>query len=96
MANYIQKSYVPAFGNKNIMTTNIVEDISFLVNEANSGDGNQQVLGTSVWANKFTPVGSIDEDITLPTPGSFTYPTPLQMSAGKILTVPVVTTLTIV
>lgn len=96
MANYIQKSYLPTFGNKNPMTTSIVEDISFLVEQVNSGNGNQQVLGTSVWANKFTPVGSINEDITLPTPGSFTYPTPLEMSVGKTLTIPVGTTLTIV
>jgi len=96
MANYIQKSYVPTFGNKNIMTTNIVEDISFLVNEANSGDGNQQVLGTSVWANGFRVVGCIGEDITLPDNSNLEFTSPLSLCAGTTLTVPVGTTLTIV
>lgn len=96
MANYIQKSYVPTFGNKNIMTTNIVEDISFLVNEANSGDGNQQVLGTSVWANGFRVVGCIGEDITLPDNSNLEFTSPLSMCVGATLTVPVGTTLTIV
>jgi hypothetical protein len=96
MANYIQKSYVPTFGNKNIMTTNIVEDISFLVNEANSGDGNQQVLGTSVWANGFRVVGCIGEDITLPNNSKFEFTGPLSMCVGATLTVPVGTTLTVV
>lgn len=50
----------------------------------------------SVWMNGFTPVGCINEDITLPTPGTFTYPTPLTMCVGKTLTVPVGTTLIIV
>jgi hypothetical protein len=96
MANYIQKSYVPTFGNKNIMTTNIVEDISFLVNEANSGDGNQQVLGTSVWANGFRVVGCIGEDITLPDNSNLEFTGPLSMCVGATLTVPVGTTLTVV
>jgi len=96
MANYIQKSYVPTFGNKNIMTTNIVEDISFLVNEANSGDGNQQVLGTSVWANGFRVVGCIGEDITLPDNSNLEFTGPLSLCIGATLTVPVGTTLTVV
>lgn len=96
MANYIQKSYIPTFGNKNIMTTNIVEDISFLVNEANSGAGNQQVLGTSVWANGFRVVGCIGEDITLPDNSNLEFTGPLSMCLGATLTVPVGTTLTIV
>ncbi len=96
MANYIQKSYIPTFGNKNIMTTNIVEDISFLVNEANSGAGNQQVLGTSVWANGFRVVGCIGEDITLPDNSNLQYTSPLSMCVGATLTVPVGTTLAVV
>ena len=96
MANYIQKSYVPTFGNKNIMTTNIVEDISFLVNESNSGAGNQQVLGTSVWANGFRVVGCIGEDITLPDNSNLEFTGPLSMCVGATLTVPVGTTLTVV
>ena len=52
--------------------------------------------GGSIWTNGFTPVGCINEDITLPTPGAFTYPSPLAMCVGKTLTVPVGTTLTIV
>ena len=96
MANYIQKSYVPTFGNRNIMTTNIVEDISFLVNEANSGDGNQQVLGTSIWANGFRVVGCIGEDITLPDNSNLEFTGPLSICVGATLTVPVGTTLTVV
>jgi hypothetical protein len=53
-------------------------------------------LGNSIWLNLFTPVGCIDEDITLPTPGTFTYPTPLIMCVGNTLTIPVGTTLIIV
>jgi hypothetical protein len=41
-------------------------------------------------------VGCINEDITLPTPGNFTYQSPLAMCVGKTLTIPVGTTLTIV
>jgi hypothetical protein len=50
----------------------------------------------SIWTNAFTPVGCINEDITLPTPGTFTYPSPLAMCVGKTLTIPVGTTLIIV
>lgn len=50
----------------------------------------------SIWTNKFTPVGCINENITLPTPGTFTYPSPLAMCVGKTLTIPVGTTLIIV
>ena len=96
MANYIQKSYLPPFGNKSPMDTNIVEDIRYLVEQANSGAGNQQVLGTSVWANGFTVVGSIGEDITLPDNSNLQYTSPLSMGVGATLTVPVGTTLTVV
>ena len=66
MSNYIQKSYIRQFGNKqNSMETNIVEDLQYLINESNAG-GNQQVLGASIWANGFRIVGCIGEDITLP------------------------------
>jgi hypothetical protein len=53
-------------------------------------------VGASIWANKFTPVGCISEDITLPTPGAFTYPSPLSICVGGSVTVPVGTTLTVV
>ena len=93
---YIQKSYVPTFGNKNIMTTNIVEDISFLVNQSNSGIGNQQALGASIWANGFRVVGCIGENITLPENSNLEYTGPLSICVGASITVPVGTTLTIV
>lgn len=50
---------------------------------------------TSIWANRFTPVGPITEDIILP-PGNFTYPSPMSIGVGGSVTVPVGTTLTIV
>jgi hypothetical protein len=97
MSNYIQKSYIPKYGNKdNFMENNIIEDISFLVSASNSGSGNQQVLGTSVWANGFRVVGCIGEDITLPENSNLEYTSPLSMCAGATLTIPVGTTLTIV
>jgi hypothetical protein len=58
--------------------------------------GSNQVLGVSIWANGFQSVGCINEDITLPTPGNFTYQSPLVMCVGKTLTIPVGTTLTII
>jgi hypothetical protein len=58
--------------------------------------GSNEVLGVSIWANGFKSVGCINEDITLPTPGNFTYPSPLAMCVGKTLTIPVGTTLTII
>jgi|694.fasta_scaffold13212_11 hypothetical protein len=72
----------------------IVEDIQELVAGLNSGTGNQQVLGTSIWANGFTIVGAITEDITLPAGATVQYTGPLLMSAT--LTIPLGTTLTIV
>lgn len=72
----------------------IVEDIQELVAELNTGGGNQQVLGTSIWANGFTIVGAITEDITLPDNANIQYTGPLLM-AGT-LTIPSSTTLTIV
>jgi hypothetical protein len=67
-----------------------VEDLAAQLSNSN------QVLGLSTWANKFTPVGCINEDITLPASGNFTYPTPLAMCVGKTLTIPVGTTLSII
>jgi hypothetical protein len=58
--------------------------------------GSNEVLGVSIWANGFQSVGCINEDITLPTPGNFTYQSPLAMCVGKTLTIPVGTTLTII
>ena len=52
-------------------------------------------VATSVWANRFTPVGPITEDIILP-PGNFTYPSPMLIGVGGSVTVPVGTTLTVV
>ena len=72
----------------------IVEDIQELVAGLNTGGGNQQVLGTSIWANGFTVIGAITEDITLPANANIQYTGPLLM-AGT-LTIPSSTTLTIV
>lgn len=94
---YIQKSYIRQFGNKqNFMETNIVEDLQYLINESNSGSGNQQVLGSSIWANGFRVIGCIGEDITLPENSNIEFTGPLAMCVGATLTVPVGTTLTIV
>lgn len=97
MSNYTQKSYIPKFGNKdNFMENNIIEDITYLVGQANSGSGNQQVLGTSIWANGFRVVGCIGEDIVLPENANIEYTGPLSICVGSSITVPVGTTLTIV
>jgi hypothetical protein len=94
---YIQKSYIRQFGNKqNFMETNIVEDLQYLVDQANSGSGNQQVLGASIWANGFRIIGCIGEDITLPDNCNVEFTGPLVMCAGATLIVPAGTTLTIV
>ena len=80
MSNYIQKSYFKKFGNKdNSMETNIIEDITYLVDQANSGSGNQQVLGASIWANGFRIVGCIGEDIVLPDNTNIEFTGPLSM-----------------
>ena len=94
--SYIQKSYIRQFGNKqNFMETNIVEDLQYLINESNAG-GNQQVIGSSIWANGFRVVGCIGEDITLPENSNLEFTGPLSMCVGSTLTIPVGTTLTIV
>jgi hypothetical protein len=94
--SYIQKSYIRQFGNKqNFMETNIVEDLQYLINESNAG-GNQQVIGSSIWANGFRVVGCIGEDITLPENSNLEFTGPLAMCVGSTLTIPVGTTLTIV
>ena len=95
--NYIQKSYFKKYGNKdNSMEPKIIEDITYLVGQANSGSGNQQVLGASVWANGFKIVGCIGEDILLPENSTVEFTGPLAMCVGSTLTVPAETTLTIV
>lgn len=95
--SYIQKSYQKKFGNKdNSMETNIIDDITYLVEQANAGSGNQQVLGTSIWANGFRIVGCIGEDITLPDNSNVEFTSTLAMCVGATLTIPVGTTLTIV
>jgi len=86
-----QRSQLKGFG----QSTNekyIVEDINDIVTELNAGGG-QQVLGTSIWANGFTIVGAITEDITLPAGATVNYTGPLLMSGT--LTVPTGTTLNI-
>jgi hypothetical protein len=86
-----QRSQLKGFG----QSTNekyIVEDINQIITELNTG-GNQQVLGTSIWANGFTIVGAITEDITLPAGATVNYTGPLSMSGT--LTVPTGTTLNI-
>jgi hypothetical protein len=77
------------------METNIVEDLQYLINESNAG-GNQQVIGSSIWANGFRVVGCIGEDITLPENSNLEFTGPLAMCVGSTLTIPVGTTLTIV
>lgn len=95
--SYIQKSYIRQFGNKqNFMETNIVEDLQYLVEQANAGSGNQQVLGASIWANGFRIIGCIGEDITLPDNCNVEFTGSLAMCVGSTLTIPVGTTLTIV
>jgi hypothetical protein len=97
MSNYIQRSYIPKYGNKDdFMQNNIIEDIRYLVGEANSGSGNQQVLGASIWANGFRVVGCIGDDITLPDNSNIEFTGPLSMCVGSTLTIPAGTTLTIV
>ena len=94
---YIQKSYLKKFGNRdNSMESNIIEDVTYLVEQSNSGSGNQQVLGASVWANGFRIVGCIGEDIVLPDNSTIEFTGPLSMCSGATLTVPSGTTLTIV
>lgn len=86
-----QRSQLKGFG----QSTNekyMVLDINDIVTELNAG-GSQQVLGTSIWANGFTIVGAITEDITLPAGATVNYTGPLLMSAT--LTVPTGTTLNI-
>jgi hypothetical protein len=97
MSNYIQKSYIPKYGNKDdFMQNNIIEDLRYLIEQANAGSGNQQVLGASIWANGFRVVGCIGEDITLPANSNIEFTGPLSICVGAALTVPVGTTLTIV
>jgi hypothetical protein len=86
-----QRSQLKGFG----QSTNekyIVEDINQIITELNEGGG-QEVLGSSIWANGFTIVGAITEDITLPAGVTVNYTGPLLM--GGTLTVPTGTTLNI-
>jgi len=87
----VQRSSLSGFGQK-ANERYIVEDIKQIVSELNTG-GNQQVLGTSIWANGFTIVGAITEDITLPAGATVNYTGPLIMSGT--LTIPLGTTLNI-
>jgi hypothetical protein len=56
----------------------------------------QPAITSSIWANGFTVVGCINEDITLPANSTLTYKSPLAMCVGKTLTIPAGTTLTII
>jgi hypothetical protein len=87
----IQRSSLSGFGQK-ANEKYIVEDIQQIVSELNTG-GNQQVLGSSIYANGFTIVGAITEDITLPAGATINYTGPLLMSGA--LTIPLGTTLNI-
>lgn len=87
-----QRSQIKGFG-QSINEKYLVLDVNEIITELNSGGG-QQVLGSSIWANGFTIVGAITEDITLPAGATVNYTGPLLMSG--ILTVPAGTTLNIV
>jgi hypothetical protein len=87
----IQRSSLSGFGQKK-NERYIVEDIQDIVSELNTG-GNQQVLGSSIYANGFTIVGAITQDITLPAGATINYTGPLLMSGA--LTIPLGTTLNI-
>jgi len=87
-----QRSQLKGFGQSS-NERYIVEDINDIITELNEGGG-QEVLGSSIWANGFTIVGAITEDITLPAGATVNYTGPLLMSAT--LTVPTGTTLNIV
>jgi hypothetical protein len=87
----VQRSSLSGFGQK-ANERYIVEDIQDIVSELNTG-GNQQVLGSSIYANGFTIVGAITQDITLPAGATINYTGPLLMSGA--LTIPLGTTLNI-
>ena len=53
-------------------------------------------MQTNISAGNFRLIGCINEDIVLPENSNLTYPSPLTMCAGKTLTVPVGTTLTVI
>ena len=86
-----QRSQVKGFGQSS-NEKYIVEDINQIITELNTGGG-QEILGSSIWANGFTIVGAITEDITLPAVATVNYTGPLLMSGT--LTVPTGTTLNI-
>jgi hypothetical protein len=86
-----QRSQLKGFGQSS-NERYIVEDINDIITELNEGGG-QEVLGSSIWANGFTIVGAITEDITLPAGATVNYTGPLSMSGT--LTVPTGTTLNI-
>jgi len=53
-------------------------------------------LTASIWANGFKIVGCIKENIILPPNSTLQYTGPLSMCAGKTLTIPTGTILTII
>jgi hypothetical protein len=86
-----QRSQLKGFGQSS-NERYIVEDINDIITELNEGGG-QEVLGSSIWANGFTIVGAITEDITLPAGATINYTGPLLM--GATLNIPTGTTLNI-
>ena len=79
---------------------NLTERKSTLINDQTEPftveDISTLIVGNSIYANAFTPVGSILTDITLPQGGTFNYPSPLSIGLGFTLTVPLGTTLHVI
>ena len=79
---------------------NLTERKSALINDQTEPftieDISALIVGNSIYANAFTPVGSILTDITLPQGGTFNYPSPLSIGSGFTLTIPLGTTLHVI
>ena len=81
-------------------SVNLTERKSTLINDQTEPftveDISTLIVGDSIYANGFTPVGPILTDITLPQGGTFNYPSPLNIGLGFTLTVPLGTTLHVI
>ena len=81
-------------------SVNLTERKSTLINDQTEPftveDISSLIVGDSIYANGFTPVGPILADITLPQGGTFNYPSPLSIGLGFTLTVPLGTTLHVI
>ena len=81
-------------------SVNLTERKSALINNETEPftieDISALIVGDSIYANAFTPVGPILADITLPQGGTFNYPSPLIMGLGFTLTIPLGTTLHVI